>query len=78
MLEEKGEKVSYSDYEVNVYVFAIRYAANRNTGAALMVVNSILANWDKFSEKARLDLKEEAYEATTNPYDWNKLLNKEI
>jgi hypothetical protein len=70
--------MNYSDYEVNCFIFAIRYAAGRNTGAALMVSTAILSNWSRFTEQGKQNLKDEAQEALYNREDWQKLINKEF
>jgi hypothetical protein len=51
-------------------VYAARYAHNRQTGAALQVVNAIKSCWHQLSARTQIDLIEESYEATTNLDDW--------
>ena len=70
--------MKFSNYEVNVYMFAIRYAQHRETGAALMVVKTILANWDKFTVQDKIDLRLEAEDYTACSDDWERLINKEL
>jgi len=62
----------------NCLVFAARYAHDRNTGAAMQVVNSILMNWDSLSENVKRTIQEEAEHAPYNREDWQKLIDKEI
>lgn len=57
-------------------MFAARYAHTRNTGAALMVVSTILDNWDSLTLETQAQLKREAKEATYNLEGWQKLLDK--
>jgi hypothetical protein len=59
----------------SLYVYAARYARNRNTGAALQVVNQILAAWDELDEQTKAQLQREAREAQYNHDDWARLIN---
>lgn len=63
--------------EQDCFVFAARYAHTRNTGAAFMVVNAILHNWDKLDKHIQKQLKEEALnEAMFNMDDWNRIITR--
>jgi len=64
--------------EQSCLVFAARYAHNRSTGAAMIVVNTILANWDFLSPETQMQIKREAGEATSNLDDWQKLKTAEV
>jgi len=61
-------------HEASIWVYALRYAADRNTGAALQVVNSILLHWDEFDPDTQKDLISEAGEATYNLDDWARVI----
>lgn len=75
MYEDKPHAI-LSVGEQSCLVFAARYAHTRNTGAASMVVNTILENWDRLIPETQEQLKREAeYEATCNFEDWGKLIN---
>jgi hypothetical protein len=65
-----------SEGEQSCLVFAARYAHTRNTGAALMVVSTILYKWDRLTLETQVQLKREAKEATYNLEAWQKLLDK--
>jgi hypothetical protein len=62
--------------EQTCLIFAARYAHHRNTGAALMVVNAILQNWDRITPRVREQLQREAEEATYNLEDWRLVINR--
>lgn len=72
----KGETALFTGNEASVYIYSARYAHTRRTGAALQVVNSILANWDRFDDQAKEQLKREAGEATCNKEDWKLLIDR--
>lgn len=56
-------------------IYAARYAHNRETGAALQVVDCAIKNWSILDEKTRVQLAQEASnEATCNIDDWQKLI----
>ena len=59
-----------------LYIFAARYAHNRNTGAAYAVVQRILAAWDTLDLPTRKQLIREASEATHCKEDWQMLIDK--
>ena len=63
--------------EENTLVFAARYAHNRRTGAANVVVTEILNKWDRISDFTKEQLKREAKEASTNHEDWALLIDNE-
>ena len=71
------DKKPFTGNEASVYIYAARYAHTRSTGAALQVVNTILANWDRFDAQAKEQLKREAAEATCNKEDWKRLIEEE-
>lgn len=59
----------------NVFVFAARYAHNRQTGAAWSIVSSIICAWDTLDIDTKRQLAKEAKsEATCNHRDWAKLI----
>ncbi|KZX82875.1 hypothetical protein A3715_18545 [Oleiphilus sp. HI0009] len=61
-------------------IFAARYAHNRNTGAALATVRSLIAQWDKLKPTTKEQIIKESHEATTCIEDWvllRKLVNDE-
>ncbi len=60
----------------SVYIYAARYAHNRNTGAAMQVVNAILQLWDRFNYVDQQQLKREAKEAAFNIEDWQRILDR--
>lgn len=62
----------------DMFVFAARYAHNRNKADASLVVRTILCNWGGLSNDIKRQLKKEALEATCNFEDWNRLINKEL
>ncbi len=58
-------------------VFAARYAHTRRTGAALLVVNAIIDNWDRLSADTQKQIINEAVnEATCNLEDWKLITDK--
>lgn len=59
-------------------VYAARYAHHRKTGAALLVVDSIIAHWNQLSGSVKETLVRESREATTNPEDWERLRQHHI
>lgn len=54
-------------------VFAARYAHNRNTGAALMVVNAIKNSWDDLALYTREQIIKESHDAKYNLDEWQSL-----
>ena len=63
--------------EETCLIFAARYAHDRNTGAALTVVNAALRNWDAISDRTKEQLYNEArQEAMCNLDDWYRLYQK--
>ena len=54
-------------------VFAARYAHNRNIGAALTVVSSIIDQWPNITISTREQLVREAREAEYNKPCWKRL-----
>ena len=63
-----------SDINENVYVYACRYAYNRQTGAAKQIVNILTSVWSGLSVKTRSTiLKESEHEAFYNKSDWRRL-----
>ncbi len=60
----------------SVFIYAARYAHNRNTGAAMQVVNAILHLWDRFDYVDQQQLKREAKEAVFNIEDWKRLISR--
>ena len=63
--------------EQTCLVFASRYAHDRNTSAALIVVNTILQNWDRLTQHTKEQLFREARsEAMYNLDDWYRLYQK--
>lgn len=63
-----------SPAEQSVLVFAARYAHTRKTGAAMIVVDAILENWDKLTHLTQEQIRKEARnEATCNFEDWRQL-----
>ncbi len=66
-----------TDYEASVYLFAARYARTRNTGAALIVVNNIIAAWDEIPHRVlKKIISETRQEAEYCVEDWNLLIDK--
>ena len=65
-------------YQQNLLIFAARYAHSRKTGAALMIVNSIIQMWDELDSEVKRTLIEEAEHATCNFDDWNGLIEMEM
>ena len=59
-----------------IYVFAARYAHGRNTGSALMVVRSILSEWDFISLHTKKQLYKESFEAQSCKEDWKLLQDR--
>ena len=59
--------------EESMLVFAARYAHNRLTGAALMVVSEIIDKWPEISERTRKQLVRESREATHFKDEWQRL-----
>lgn len=62
-----------SDRMQSCLVFAARYAHDRNTGAAQMVISTIIDNWDGLRPDIKAQIQKEAKEATCNFEDWRKL-----
>ena len=63
--------------EQTCLIFAARYAHDRNTGAALMVVNAIMHNWDRLTQHTKDQLFREARAwAGYNLDDWYRLYQK--
>jgi hypothetical protein len=63
--------------EQTALVFAARYAHTRQTAAASLIVDVILANWNRLTYETKEQLKREAKnEATCNHDDWKRLINK--
>ena len=63
--------------EQTCLIFAARYAHDRNTGAALMVVNAIMQNWDRLTQHTKDQLFREARaEAMCSLDDWHRLYQK--
>lgn len=61
--------------EQSCLVFAARYAHTRETGAAAMVVDTALLNWDRLIPETQAQLQREAaHEATCNMEDWKRLI----
>lgn len=57
------------------FIFAARYAHARNTGAARLVVNSILDHWDELDPRIQIQLIAEAKnEAMYDFEDWQRLI----
>lgn len=54
-------------------VFAARYAMNRHTGAASLVVDAAKDLWDQLELYTREQLIKESREATTNLDRWQSL-----
>lgn len=66
-----------SAYEENIYIYAARYTYSRNTGAAFQVVNSLLNNWNKFSDHFKDKVyKESKKGAVYNKEDWQRVWDK--
>jgi len=63
----------------NIYVFAARYAYNRNTGVALAVVTQLKQVWPRLSERTKKQLQKEVKnEATCNHDDWKQILDLKV
>ena len=63
-----------SDINESIYVYACRYAYNRQTGAANQIVNILTSVWGDLSVETRTKiLKESEHEAVYNQSDWNRL-----
>ena len=75
--ENKPTQPQLTPAEQTCLVFAARYAYDLNTGAALMVVNAILQNWDRLAQHTKDQLFREARAvAVYNPDDWRRLYQK--
>lgn len=58
------------------FIFAARYAHDRNTGAARQVVNSILGRWDELDPRIKIQLIAEARnDAMYDLEDWQRLID---
>ena len=63
--------------EQTCLVFAARYSHDRNTSAALIVVNTILQNWDRLTQHTKEQLFRDARaDATCNLGDWYRMYQK--
>ena len=72
---DNGDLLSVGDQ--SCLVFAARYAHTRETGAANMVVTTLLAHWDRLIPETQAQLKREAAnEATCNKDDWQRLIDR--
>jgi len=71
------EGVKMPHYDESCLIFAARYAHHRKTGAANVVVSSIIGSWGNLSPKIKADIKKEALEATTNLDDWKRIIDRE-
>ncbi len=65
-----------TENEASIYVYAARYAHDRNTAAAYQVVKEILHVWDSLPERIQNQLKREAKKATYNRNDWQRLIDR--
>ena len=63
-------------FNESILVFATRYAHNRNTGAAFMMVSGIVSEWDNISDRTKEVLYRESFEARYNAEDWKILQDK--
>lgn len=63
----------------SVLVFAARYAYNRNTGASLPVIQTIIKNWENLDLYTQEQLiRESSSEAEFNKEHWSVLKNLKI
>ncbi len=65
-----------SDYAQTCLLFAARYAFNRKTGAAYVVIKVINREWDNLSKELKQQLKREASKATANKDEWKEIVDK--
>lgn len=72
--------ITFTSQEASIYVFAMRYALPRDTGAAHFVTCEIAKNWDRFTEGDKWEMHSEInaqLEATPkmlNRGDWERIL----
>ena len=71
---------TFTNQEASIYVFAMRYALRRDTGAAHFVSREIVKHWAQFRESDKLQMREEIKEQLTttpemfNRGDWERIL----
>ncbi len=46
----------FTNREASIYVFALRYALRRETGALGFVASELAANWQRFSERDKSEI----------------------
>ena len=72
--------ITFTSQEASIYVFAMRYALPRDTGAAHFVTCEIAKNWDRFTQGDKWEMHSEIksqLEATPemlNRGDWERIL----
>ncbi len=52
----------FTNREASIYVFALRYALRRETGALGFVASELAANWQRFSEDDKNEIITETRE----------------
>lgn len=73
--DRKPEQWYVADIDMlgEMLVYAARYAHHRETGAANRVVSCILGNWDLLNERHKVQITNEASEASCNKTDWCRI-----
>ena len=79
----KQFQMPFTNQEASIYIFAMRYAIIRATGASLFVSMEIIRNWGRFSERYKdaifSEINNIAESGTMkNSDDWNKILKLKI
>jgi len=66
----------FTNRESSIYVFALRYALARQTGAMMFVAEEIAANWSRFSDrdKTKIIAETKADNCGFNAHDVAKIL----